>query len=292
MKRQTIKRDTPQNSMVKLSVIIPTYNEEKDIAACVESLQKQSHKDFEIIIVDDGSTDNTLEIVARYTKVKVLHQNHNGPGSARNLGAKGAKGKILIFIDADMTFSKDYLKNLIAPIKKEVIGTTHDQEIVVNTENLWSRCWGKVRVNPKSAEKVKIFRAIRKDIFLARGGFDPMYGYADDQTLWYKHGLKPVVAKNTLCYHKNPTTLKGVFRQSRWIGASIDSFFIRNAPLNYLIPLILALLTPLAIPLMVVKKILTTRDVLIFFPLFAFMTARYIGTISGLIRKIYLERNY
>ena len=100
----------------------------------------------------------------------MLRQKHKGPGIARNLGAKNAKGEILIFVDADMAFHKDYLKNLIKPIledkKGEVIGTTHELEIVNNLKNIWSRCWGKVRVSKKEAENVKIFRAIRKNKFL------------------------------------------------------------------------------------------------------------------------------
>ena len=98
-----------------VSVIIPAYNEEGDIELCLKSLKNQSRKKIEVIVVDDGSTDRTVEIVKEH-KVKLLKQNHGGPGAARNRGAKQAKGEILIFIDADMHFPKDYIKNLIAPI--------------------------------------------------------------------------------------------------------------------------------------------------------------------------------
>ncbi len=211
--------------MSKISVIIPVHNEEKDISLCLKSLNEQSFKDFEIIVVDDGSTDNTLGVVKEFSKVGIIKGQHKGPGFSRNLGARAAKGEILVFIDADMTFDKDYLKNLASPIIKnpKVIGTTHELEIVKNTSNIWSRCWGKIRVSKEEAKDIKVFRAIRKDIFLKLGGFDPKYGYADDQSLWFNHKVRPVVAKNAVCYHRNPETLRSVYRQSRWIGASIDN---------------------------------------------------------------------
>jgi len=142
---------------MKVSIIIPTHNEEKEIFRCIKSLKKQTYKNFEIVIVDDGSIDNTLKIIKRFPKnnkkqkLRVLKQNHQGPGLARNLGAEKARGEVLIFIDADMTFDKDYLKNLIKPIledkKEKIIGTTHELEIVNNINNIWSRCWGRFRIS-------------------------------------------------------------------------------------------------------------------------------------------------
>ena len=66
--------------MVIASIIIPTYNEEKDISKCLESLENQAFKDFEIIVVDDGSTDKTREIVRKFKKVKLIKGKHKGPG--------------------------------------------------------------------------------------------------------------------------------------------------------------------------------------------------------------------
>ena len=220
--------------MVDVSVIIPAYNEEKDIGNCLNSLKKQRYKNFEIIVVDDGSTDNTKKIVKIYKNIRLIKGEHKGPGFSRNLGARRARGQILVFVDADMMFRKDYIKNLIKPItkNKEIIGTTHDYEIAVNNENWISRLWGKIRVNKENTEDVKIFRAIRKSKFRKLGGFDPKYGYADDQTFWFKFKIIPKVAENTTCYHKNPETLKGTYKQARWIGASWkERFSIFKIPL-------------------------------------------------------------
>ncbi len=275
-----------------ISVIIPAYNEEKDIGECIKSLKKQTLKNLEIIVIDDGSTDKTREVVNEFKEVKLILNNHSGPGTARNDGAKIAKGDFLIFVDSDMTFEKNYVKNLIKPMlnNEKIIGTTHDNEIVKNTENIWSKCWGKVRVDKKGAKDVKIFRAIRKEKFLELGGFDSKYGYADDQTFWFKYKLKPTVAENTLCFHKNPENLKEVYRQSKWIGASIDKFDLPF--IKYFVPLLMYLISPITIILISVKKCYNNRNFNIFFWMIIFITVRYFGTTSGLIRKFYFKKNF
>src|SRR3989344_828131 len=105
-----------------VSAILPVYNEEKTIGDCLKSLFKQTYKSLEIILIDDGSTDQTPQLIKRYReknpsipKIVILNQNHKGPGTARNLGAKYARGEILVFVDADMTFDKNFIKDLITP---------------------------------------------------------------------------------------------------------------------------------------------------------------------------------
>ena len=284
---------------MKSSVIIPTYNEEKDIRECLESLEKQTYKNFEVIVVDDGSTDKTLEVIQneikrKRLKISLFKQKHQGPGAARNLGSKNAKGEILVFVDADMTFDKEYLKNLIKPIleNSEIIGTSHSYESVNNTDNIWSKCWGKIRLNEKEGygDSV-IFRAILKNKFFEMGGFNPKYGYADDQTFFIEKKIRPYVAKDTLCYHKNPESLKQVYKQSRWIGASLKNKLLDVPILRLIIPFLMILVFPIAIVLISIKKIIENREPKIFFQMLIFITARYFGTIEGIFRKIYLNKN-
>jgi len=283
-----------------LSVIIPSYNEEKDIAECLNSLKKQSYKNFEIILVDDGSTDKTITIAKKFSKVKILKQNHQGPGKARNLGAKNAKGSILIFVDSDMTFDKDYLKHLIKPLIEDktgkIIGSTHDYEEAKNTHNIWSDLWGKIRISTQDrdpkiyAGDVKIFRAIWKKKFFELGGFDSKYGYADDQTFWFKYGIKPVLAKNTICYHNNPETLRATFKQARWIGASWkERYFLFKIPLiSHLCVLGLFLALPVIIFIKAIKEKRKSKHN--FDSLVKFYSYKFAGFATGIFRAVYLGK--
>lgn len=97
--------------MPKFSIIIPVYNVEKYIKRCLDSIFDQSFKDFEVIVVNDGTKDNSVEIIKDY-EVKLFTQKNQGLSAARNLGEKHAKGEYLIFIDSDDYIQKDLLKEI------------------------------------------------------------------------------------------------------------------------------------------------------------------------------------
>lgn len=101
----------------KISVVIPAYNVEKYIKECLDSILNQTFQDFEIIIVNDGSTDNTLQILRQYEqeysdKVRVFDQENGGQSNARNNAFQYVTGKYLTYIDADDYILKDYLEKL------------------------------------------------------------------------------------------------------------------------------------------------------------------------------------
>jgi glycosyltransferase involved in cell wall biosynthesis len=97
--------------MVKISVIIPAFNEEKFLGNCLLSLKEQNFKDFEIIVVDNNSTDKTREIAKKFGVILVSEKNQ-GVAFARNRGAKIAKGEILAFTDADTILPKNWLSRI------------------------------------------------------------------------------------------------------------------------------------------------------------------------------------
>ena len=106
---------------IKISVIIPIYNCQKYLPECLQSLSNQSISDFETILVDDGSSDSSLEICETYSlnkdKVKVIHTDNNGVSIARNIGLKNAKGELVVFIDADDVLEYNYLEILSQTIE-------------------------------------------------------------------------------------------------------------------------------------------------------------------------------
>lgn len=101
---------------VKISVIIPVYNVEKYLRECLDSVVNQTFKDIEIICVDDGSTDKSLEILQEYKRKDdrfvILQQRHSGAGAARNYGLKLAEGKYIQFLDSDDYFEPTLLEEL------------------------------------------------------------------------------------------------------------------------------------------------------------------------------------
>jgi len=99
----------------RVSVIIPAYNAESTIAATVDSVLGQTFSDFEIICVDDGSTDRTKAILAGYSdRVRVVDQPNSGPAAARNHGARVSSGKYLAFLDADDIWLPNMLERTVA----------------------------------------------------------------------------------------------------------------------------------------------------------------------------------
>jgi glycosyltransferase involved in cell wall biosynthesis len=214
---------------MKISVIIPTYNEGSNLKMCIESLKLQSYSDFEIIVVDDGSTDTTAQILKDLKliipKFYFSEQKHLGTGSARNFGAKMATGKILVFVDADMTFDKNFLLNLVKPIENgKSNGTFSKEEYVSNWDNNWARCWNinenwetNRRHSKKYPDHQPVFRAILKNEFDKVGGFTPG-GYDDDWSLSRKLGYEAIAAPGAIFYHKNPDSLREIFISAKWAG--------------------------------------------------------------------------
>ena len=105
-----------------ISIIVPVYNVEKYISRCVESLIGQSYKNIEIILVDDGSTDESGMICEQYAnkdnRIKVIHKKNGGLSDARNVAIPLSKGEYISFVDSDDWVSKFYIENLYNAITK------------------------------------------------------------------------------------------------------------------------------------------------------------------------------
>ena len=113
--------DNDHSQSVILSVISPVYNGAKYLEPFLQSVLQQSFPHFELIMVDDGSTDSSVEIIKSYQKkdsrIHLIGQNHKGAGSARNFGLSQAKGQYIIFLDSDDWFNDDFFKTMIDRIE-------------------------------------------------------------------------------------------------------------------------------------------------------------------------------
>lgn len=115
----------------KISVIVPVYNASTYIGRCIESVQAQTYKKWELILVDDGSKDDSLNICSEYaskdTRIHVIHQENAGPGIARNTGIDMANGEYIVFIDSDDYIEKEYFSLL----------SKHNEDVVfINVQNV------------------------------------------------------------------------------------------------------------------------------------------------------------
>ena len=109
---------------MRLSIIIPAYNAERFIEKCIDSIIDNNFSAYEIIVIDDGSTDKTPEILDRmaiqYCCMRVFHVNNGGVSKARNLGIEKAQGDYLAFVDADDFVEEGYVSKLLSYISQNV----------------------------------------------------------------------------------------------------------------------------------------------------------------------------
>src|ERR1035437_8101512 len=117
--------DRQRESENLVSVIIPCYNADKYIGEAIESVLNQTHKNFELLVINDGSTDNSETIIKKYQKedsrIQHYSQTNQGVATARNLGLKHASGSIVAFIDSDDAWEPENLE-----VKVKFLATNHD----------------------------------------------------------------------------------------------------------------------------------------------------------------------
>ena len=149
-----------------VSIIVPVYNSEKYLADCIESIMMQRHIDIELLLVDNGSTDRSIEIcneyIARDNRIRLLHESEKGPGAARNKGLAAMRGDAFSFVDSDDYVSTDYISRMLACMEKldvdlvecgavfmmgsrDVLrNVSHDEFVAADQKTLSISVWGKL----------------------------------------------------------------------------------------------------------------------------------------------------
>ena len=154
-----------------ISIIITTKNEGEVIARLLKSIQTQSHSDWEIIVVDNNSTDKTVSIAKRYTKNVYTY----GPerSAQRNYGVTKAKGRYVLILDADMQLSKEVLSECVSKIKKSKMAG-----LVIPEESVATNYWEKVKAyersfyNEHGDEQTDAARFFKRSVFQEYNGYD------------------------------------------------------------------------------------------------------------------------
>lgn len=102
--------------MCKVSIIVPVYNVEKYLERCLDSLINQSFHDIEILAINDGSTDRSLEILKKYestdNRIKIINNSNVGVSETRNIGIMESKGEFIVFVDSDDWIDKDMIEKM------------------------------------------------------------------------------------------------------------------------------------------------------------------------------------
>lgn len=192
---------------MKISVIIPAYNSEKYIKRCIESVLNQTIKPFEILIINDGSTDKTREIVDLYgDKVSGFHITNGGAANARNFGINKAVGDWIAFLDSDDQWEKKHLENFAkvlnqkpelmwygAPVRhiEEITGKTLFEYNEKTNKDLMDGLYFKDYLSalPPAGFFSTPTMVIRKEVFKIVGLFNTDLKIGEDIELWFRIGL-------------------------------------------------------------------------------------------------------
>jgi glycosyltransferase involved in cell wall biosynthesis len=169
-----------------LSIIIPTLNEENYLPRFLESIKKQSYRDYEIIVSDGSSTDKTQAIAKKYGCRLVIDKKKGGPSLERNFGAKSAKGNLLLFLDADTILPKGFLSKNVAEFIKRDLGVATCFQ-AVSSDNLIDRIYFKVSDFFMYLGSFFYPGAYGCCIFTKKEVFDKLGGFDERITLFEDH---------------------------------------------------------------------------------------------------------
>ena len=190
-----------------VSIVIPSYNQSQYLSSTISSALEQIVKAHEVIVVDDGSTDNSLELARSFEEVRVISQVNKGLPSARNTGIMNATGDYLLFLDSDDMLLENAIKritevaeqtnaDIISPSFK-CFGVANDEIILMGSPTI---------EDFKTANRIGYCSAIKKDALLEVGGYSPkMWCGYEDYALWFdllSRGKKLVTIQEVLWLYR------------------------------------------------------------------------------------------
>jgi biofilm PGA synthesis N-glycosyltransferase PgaC len=262
-----------------VSVLVPAYNEESTIRPCLRSILDSDYPDFEIILIDDGSTDGTLTTIRDLIatgRVKHISSPHLGKALALNKGMDAARGEILLFTDADTLFLPDTLKKMVRWFSDQRIDAVCGNDRPLAPRTAWQKLLvitthigtGFVRRALSISSSLHIITgnlgAIRTSTLKALGGFKPCWG--EDLELTFrlrKAGKRIIFDPEPMVLAECPADLKNLWKQRlRWTRSYLkicrlhkDLFFnLRHTPFSLYLPINFA--SQIIVPLLQVAALL------------------------------------
>jgi len=231
----------------KVSVVVACYNGAQTLAACLESLRRLRYPDYEIILVDDGSTDSTCEIASHYEEVRYIYQENHGLSVARNTGIQAAGGEIVAFTDADCRADEDWLNHLVGDLlRSRFTGIGGPNLLPVEDSPVAAA----VLVSPGGPAHVMLTDEVAEHIpgcnmafykwaLEEVGLFDPIYRQAGDDVdiCWrlQQHGYQIGFSPAGFVWHHRRSTVRAYLKQQRGYGEA-EAMLVRKHP-EYFNPL-------------------------------------------------------
>ena len=214
----------------KVSVVVCAYNADKTIDSCLVSLKELNYPNYEVIVVNDGSSDRTLEIAKSYDYIKLITQENKGLSVARNVGLEAATGEIIAYTDSDCVADPDWLTYMVAKFLSSGLSAVGGPNFPPPEDSLVPSC---VAVSPGGPTHVLLSdevaehipgcnMAFRREALLEIGGFDPLFRAAGDdvdvcwrlQDKGYTIGFSPAA----VVWHFRRNTVKDYLKQQRGYG--------------------------------------------------------------------------
>lgn len=228
----------------RISVIIPTYNNAHYIVEALQSVFAQSFSDYEVIVVDDGSTDETTAVLTPFTdRIRLFYQENAGSAAARNTGLATARGDVVLFLDADDVLLPGKLAAQMALLdKRPSLGAVHSGWQIVDSAGELVKTIEPWRDAPRldlaawlKWKPVKMGAMLmRREWLLRVGGLDPALRQSHDVDLMLRLALAGCrmdwLRKPTLRYrhHAGSTMRSGAMDQARYAIMALDKFFARS----------------------------------------------------------------
>ncbi|MDW8071802.1 MAG: glycosyltransferase [Anaerolineae bacterium] len=226
--------------MPEVSIIMPAYNAGRFIGEALESVLRQTFQDFEVIVVDDGSTDDTAEVVARFAdpRIRYVYQENRGPEPARNSGLQLAQGNLIAFLDADDLWEPGFLAHMVSYLQAhphvdgvycgyrymQVDGTPLPEVVnrVVPPEDLYETL---LEGNFLSTCAV----LLRRSVFTKTGSFDETLSHSGDYDMWLRIAANSRLegVRDTLVWYRrhNMNTTLGLEKQIACHAAIVAKHF-------------------------------------------------------------------
>lgn len=230
-RRRAVK---PPEDQPLVSVVVPAYNEGAVVANCVSSILHSDYERLEVILVNDGSTDNTLAEMQKFAghpAVRIIDKPNGGKASALNEGIKHANGDILFFVDADGIFRKDTIREMLRGFHSPKVGAVCGNDSPVNLDRLQTRLLAiQTHVTTGLARRALAtmncllivsgnIGAFRRTVLEKTGGFRHGFIGEDLELTWRVHqaGYKVEFQPNAMVYAEVPSTIASLWKQRvRW----------------------------------------------------------------------------